>query len=298
MSEGNPVFENRIHSVANLFQAGTQTIVYQAAPLPDRAPLLASLRRLDRTDQIGQLYDAVSDALVRPRERPLVIVLIGTADDDLLGFVQRVCEYDFPFDMNLACDYLPDIDWPEHSFHRMISQLTSAIGRARNEPIPPRAVAQEALVEIVANHGRSLAFAQVVGPDACRPKLIEAWTNLFARDCRNPDGGLLVCFLCLKLGNPQTASCQQLTQTVAALAEQHDWCLLDALPPLQPRHLEEWLMRYNVRPALPEVLPHIDTRIQQQIFDGQAQLRYRETVERLLDVLPQFFIQPETRYAA
>lgn len=297
MSEGNPVFENRIHSVANLFQAGTQTIVYQAAPLPSRAPLLASLRRLDRTDQIEQLYDKVNDAILRSREKPLVVVLNGTADDDLLGFVQRVCEYDFPVDMNLVCDYLPEIDWPERSFHRMISQLTSAIGRARNEQVPPRAAAQEALVELVAGHSRSLSFAQVVEPDALRPEVIEAWTNLFAHDCRNPDGGLMICFLCLELCHPHTAKCRQLMQTVAALAERHDWCLLRTLPPLRSSHLEDWLMRYNVRPALPD-LPHIDTRISRKVFAGQVQLSYREAMERVLDALAPSFIQPETRYAA
>jgi hypothetical protein len=305
MAAGSANFDNWFDNAADVYQADKiykaeqQSFIYQAQARPPREPFHAWLRRLDRGGQIEQLIEEISVAQSEERSNPLVVVVKGTADDDLLGFVQRLREHDFEKDMGLPCDFLDPVEWPERSFHRMISKLIADISRARGETIPPRVAAQDRLMELIATHGRSIAFSHMLHPEVCRrrPELLQGWEDLFARTCRNPENGLLICFLCLQLHDPARASCDWLADCVGELAQRHRWCVLDTLPPLYPEDLGDWVASYNLRPVLSDV-PFIDTGTADEVFSEDKPLRYREVRRRLLQILDPYLNPVEYRRAA
>ncbi len=294
-----PASTNYIQSLGQLFQAEQQTIVLQAPPPPSQLPLLASLRQVDRVPQLEQLIEAVGAALTARRATPLVVLVKGTAEDEPMSFAQRVGEHDFEAEMRLPCDYLGSLPWPERSFQRLLTGLTSAIARQRGAAMPPCAAAQDGLVELIAGSDRSIAVAHQLDPAVClaRPELLAAWAKLIAETCRNPVGGLLVCFLCVELRDSRRDAYDRLLDALGGLAATHDWCDLEPLDEVEPRHLEDWIDLYNRQPALLE-LPRIRPALARELFGAGPRLRYRAAVEGVLaGVMPS--LQPfQPRWAA
>jgi hypothetical protein len=293
-------FHNAIGSVGSLFQADTinhNEQHFHHAASPSRAPLHASLRQINRTDQIEQLVEAVQNARWSARTKPLVVVLDGRPEDELLSFVQRLGEHDFEKMMMLPCDYLGCFDWPRRGLHMTILQLLSAISEKREEQVPLRADAAETLAGAIAGHGRSLAFAHVLDPETCRGDLLREWTRLICTSCANPANGLLICFLCVQRRERSRRGPDPLAADLALLAEQDGWCLVDPLSPIGPMDLEQWIARYNRQPVLSD-LEHIDPRIAERIFERRRSLRYREAVERVLESLAPSLKPEQPRWAA
>lgn len=315
MVGGGTVFENQVQSIGSLFQAerqnfsvGTmfhaeqQTILVQTAQAA-RPELHVKLRRIDRGPQIEQLAQILKQAQAPLRRKPLVVILQSRPEDEPLAFVQRLGEHGFAADLSLPCDYLGNFDWPERSIDRTVGQLIGAIYQARDEKLPSRPATPEGLTGLIANHGRSLAFAHVVKSTRCRPELLRDWESLIADKCPNPANGLLICFLCVQLRSshdtgsgriPSLLSWFQrraapqppdwLAEELKLLSVRHKWPFVDSLAPIEPRHIEEWIDEYNLNPVLPE-LPRIESNVPTKVFNNCPNLRYREVMERLLRVL-------------
>lgn len=299
MTAPGTAFENKIANVGQLFQADRQTFIYQAASAPSQLPLLAMLRQVNRSLQLEQLAEAVDEALASQRTSPLVVLVKGAPEDELMSFVQRVGEHDLADEMLLQCDYLGQFAWPERSFQRLLTGLISAIARARGAAMPPRAAAQESLIELIAGNDRSIVIAHQLDPARCmeRPELLDAWTKLIAETCRNPINGLLVCFLCVELCEPGGDACQWLLDSLGRLCATHGWCDLDLLGLVEPRHVEDWIDLYNLKPALVD-LAYISPAIASDVFGTAPRLRYRNAVEGVLGALGPMLRPFQPRWAA